>query len=234
MLQDIKVLSFDLDDTLWDCGAVMQHAERVLYDWLKKHFPKITRRYSVYEIREKRIAIDQRFPAQAHDMKFMRLQCLRELLNEMNYAEDFAQDAFDIFYQARNQVTLYADVLPGLDKLAAHYDLVAVTNGNADLSSIGIADYFKVYLTPEMVGCAKPDKKIFSALEQAIDRDAQEILHIGDNPSTDVDGARNAGMHAVWMNRDNQLWQAASAQPQHQVSCLTSLCELLNINTNGN
>jgi putative hydrolase of the HAD superfamily len=44
---------------------------------------------------------------------------------------------------------------------ANHYTLGVVTNGNADVRRLGLADYFKFALCAEDIGIAKPDARLF-------------------------------------------------------------------------
>ena len=53
----------------------------------------------------------------AHDFTFLRKQTLRDHAREFGYAEAMADEAFEAFLQARNEVVLYDDVLPGLERL---------------------------------------------------------------------------------------------------------------------
>ena len=39
------------------------------------------------------------------------------------------------------------------------------------------------------------------------------VLHIGDDAHTDVWGAREAGLHTVWINPQGQTWTHVSPQP---------------------
>jgi len=41
-MQTIKALTFDLDDTLWPVAPVIEHAERVAFDWLARTYPSVT------------------------------------------------------------------------------------------------------------------------------------------------------------------------------------------------
>ena len=54
MSSPIKVLSFDLDDTLWPCYPTIKRAEKKLYQWLSENQPVITHQYSAEQLREKR------------------------------------------------------------------------------------------------------------------------------------------------------------------------------------
>jgi len=50
------------------------------------------------------------------------------------------------------------------------------------------------------VGVAKPDIKIYQAATSYLALDANQVMHIGDDAHTDAWGAREAGLHAVWIN----------------------------------
>ena len=80
------------------------------------------------------------YPQMRHDFTFLRKQTLRDHAREFGYAEAMAEEAFDAFIQARNEVDLYADVLPALEQLRTRYRLFTASNGNADLGQIGIVD----------------------------------------------------------------------------------------------
>ncbi|MGB5260314.1 MAG: hypothetical protein WBO34_07295 [Gammaproteobacteria bacterium] len=44
-MKQLRALTFDLDDTLWDNTPVLMAAEQSLYDWLCRHYPHISRHY---------------------------------------------------------------------------------------------------------------------------------------------------------------------------------------------
>ena len=43
-IKQLRALTFDLDDTLWDNRPVLMAAEQTLYDWLGQHYPRINAR----------------------------------------------------------------------------------------------------------------------------------------------------------------------------------------------
>jgi putative hydrolase of the HAD superfamily len=57
-----------------------------------------------------------------------------------------------------------------------------------------------------------------------------EIAYVGDRLLEDVWGPTNAGMHAVWINRNKTPLNPDLPAPVHQIS---SLLELPNILANG-
>ena len=52
------------------------------------------------------------------------------------------------------------------------------------------------------------------------------VLHVGDDALLDAHGALQAGMQAVWINRQAEPWPHAGPQPA-TVADLTELCHLL-------
>jgi HAD superfamily hydrolase (TIGR01509 family) len=109
--------------------------------------------------------------------------------------------AMEVFSRARNEVTPFADVLPSLTSLQQRVALGTVSNGMADLKAIGIAHFFRTSIAAFHFGRAKPDPAIFLAACEALSVAPQEAVYVGDDPLLDVQGAQNAGLHSVWMNR---------------------------------
>jgi FMN hydrolase / 5-amino-6-(5-phospho-D-ribitylamino)uracil phosphatase len=140
---------------------------------------------------------------------------------------ELASPAFDVFFAARNQVTLYEDALPALRWLASRYPLVALTNGNADLDRIGLSGYFAACVTATGLGVGKPDVRAFTAAAAAAGVHRHQVLHVGDDVQLDVLGAMAAGMQAVWVNRTDQLWAHDTQVPHEEIDTLTELCNLL-------
>ncbi len=220
-------LAFDLDNTLWDIEPVMVRAEGALHGWLARHYPRVTERHSIDSMRERRVDIARRRPELAHDFTALRKLSLLEHAQEAGYSEAMVEEAFEHFYHERNQVDLFDDVLPTLERLRSEYRLLALTNGNADLKRIGIAHYFELIVTARAVGHAKPDPRIFSALLAGAALTPRDLLYVGDEPLADVEGPRSAGIDAVWINRSRQEWPAELVPPRHTVRTLHELADWL-------
>lgn len=222
-----QLICFDLDDTLWPCMPTIQHAEKTLYDWLKSNKPKIAETYDSDQLREKRKLLLNEQPELINDLSAARRVHLRQLANEFNDTDDWIDVAFDIFYQARQKVNLFEDVIPVLSSLKENYTLVALTNGNAHISKTGLIDYFDFQVSAADVQAAKPHPAMFiKAIQQAGVSPAQ-TLHIGDHPVHDIRGARNAGIDAAWVNRFNQAWDSQEKEPKLQFSDLYQLKDWL-------
>ena len=69
-------------------------------------------------MRALRVQVALEFTAMRHDFTWLRLAALRQHAREAGYPESMAQEAFEVFYRARNEVVLYDDVRPALERLA--------------------------------------------------------------------------------------------------------------------
>ncbi len=223
----LRVLSLDLDDTLWDVAPVIEGAEQALRAWLGRHCPRVTARYSPHGLRSLRDQINREHPDRAHDLSWMRVRTLELALEGCGYPSALAGDAFEVFLAARNRVALHADVLPALDALQRRYTLVALTNGNADLARVGLERYFDHYLCARGVGAAKPDPRMFHAVTEATGHAPETVLHIGDDPVRDVVGAARAGMLTAWVNRRGAPWPVDHPPPDTRISELLTLSDWL-------
>lgn len=227
MSQMIKVLSFDLDDTLWPCFPTILRAEELLYQWLADHVPAITQSYDIYQLRDKRRFLFDEYPDLAYDLTRLRLKSFEVLAEEFELADDWIQPAFEIFYEARQQVTLFDDVKPVLDELKKDFQLVSLTNGNADTVKTGIDHWFDFSLNSASVGTLKSEPDIYRQVQKLANIEPRQMVHIGDDPLHDISGAKTAGVHAIWINRQKKAWSLDSCQPDAEIESLHELPELL-------
>ena len=223
----IKLLSFDLDDTLWPCLPTIQAAEKAHYDWLQQHVPALCQRYSIDQLRQHRLDFMARHPHWAHDLSRVRFESLRALSAELNIPDDWVEPAFQVFYRARQKVTLFDDVAPVLDRLARHYRLLALTNGNSDVVLTGIHHWFDFALNSIEAGAKKSEPLIYRQAAARADVLPGECIHIGDDPLQDVRGAQLAGFHTVWLNRDRSDWSQIDFQPDSQIHSLHELADVV-------
>ncbi len=224
----IRLITIDLDDTLWACEPVILRAEQAVFDWLAAHFPRITDCYTVMQMRERRLAMRGEDPRLAYDFSALRRASIAWHAREAGYREDdVVGAALEVFLTARNQVQLYDDVRPALFALRQRYVLGALTNGNADIERIGLSDVFHFALSPAAVGAAKPDPAMFVAACELAGVPVSAAVHVGDSPEQDMEGARAAGMRCIWMNRSGTAWPHRGAAPDAEIGALHELHPVL-------
>lgn len=125
VLDEIRVISFDLDDTLWAIDPVIERANSVLFAWLAARYPAITQGHTPASLHEVCLRFMRARPHLKHDLTQMRKDFLRSLGREARIAEgdmgDFAEEAFAVFFAARNTVTLFPEVESVLERLTQRY-----------------------------------------------------------------------------------------------------------------
>ena len=223
----IKLLTFDLDDTLWPCRPVIMAAERKLFEWMQQRVPQITELHDSEAIFHKRREFMQQRPDLVHDISKLRVESLKALSDEVGVDYGWIDEAFDVFFHARQQVELYADVEPVLDILSAEYTLVAVSDGNADISLTGVDRWFDDAVSAAEVGHQKPHPLVFETAMSRAGADPDETVHIGDDQHRDIFGACEAGIRAVWINRSDSDWKHTECEADHHIRSLTELPEIL-------
>jgi len=221
----IKAITLDLDDTLWPIWPTIARAEEALLGWLAHHAPGTAALCATPGLqRQVREQMPLLRPDLASDMSALRREAIRVLLGRAGESPDLAEPAFEFFFEQRQKVELFADVLPALDFLKSRYPLVSVSNGNADIHKVGLGQYFTAALSAHQLGIAKPDVRIFHAGAQAAGVLPHEVLHIGDDAHLDCVGGLDAGMQVVWVNREAHTWGHEDKQPHLEVRDLHALC----------
>jgi putative hydrolase of the HAD superfamily len=230
-MQHIRAITLDLDDTLWEIAPVIRRAEAALWRWLEENFPDIPGRFTAEAALEIRERVMAEHVDRCHDLRFLRRAVLGRMAEEAGYGSELVEPAFSVFDAERNRVELYPDVVPALTRLARRFTVIAITNVNANLETIGIRHLFADIVTAVDAGAAKPAPEIF---EYAVARSGvspAEIAHVGDHPEIDVAGAAGAGLATVWMNRRGIGWPDHLRRPDAIVSTVDQLCTLLDAAT---
>lgn len=116
-------------------------------------------------------------------------------------------DALYGYYADPTAWHLYGEIPDVLDALdSAGIPMAVVSNFDSRLHGIleglGVHHRFRTVLCSSEAGAAKPQERIFLAACQALDRNPPQVLHAGDDRRADLEGARNAGLEAVWVRRE--------------------------------
>ena len=224
----IQAITLDLDDTLWPIWPTIAEAELRLQQWLQVPAPATAQLFASAPARHAlRLQVELDWPDRQHDLSWMRTEMIRLGLQRCQEDPALALPAFEVFFAARHAVSLYEDALPALQRLAQRWPVLALSNGNADVTRIGLGDYFCASVSAREVGVAKPDGRVFAAAAQRLGLQPGQILHVGDDVALDVVGALQAGMQAVWVNRSAQLWPLSDVPAVTSVADMAALCDLL-------
>lgn len=227
ILHQIRAITLDLDDTLWEIAPVIRRAEAELWRWLERNCPAILEKFTAEAALQLREQVIEEHWDRCHDYRFLRRTALERMLGACGYTNDLIDGAFEVFDGFRNRVELFPDVVPALQVLGEQFTLIAVTNGNANLQAIGIRHLFSDVVTAVDVGAAKPARQIFDAAVSRAGVTAAETLHVGDHPECDVIGAKEAGLCTAWMNRAGGSWPDHLHEPDAIVATVSELHAIL-------
>ncbi len=200
----IRLVAFDLDNTLWDV-EVVQRAEQRLRAWLAAEAPAAAACYSEQgDLRQLYLDLIKQQPQLGHDISGLRRAVLHQVFlrsgTPPEAARTLSERAFEVLLEARHAVEFYPGTLAVLSSMARRYTLGSLTNGNADPRRIGLDRYFSFCFCAADVGARKPAPDLF---ERALDHQgvaAEESVYVGDHPVDDIGAAAAVGMHTVWIN----------------------------------
>lgn len=185
-IEGVKSVAFDLDDTLIDWTAGIANAAIAVGD------PGILERVRAETwVRREGVVVDRHHWRVLHEP---------ELFMAPELVEPFL---------AALDPPLFDDARPALEALRGHVTLALLTN-----NPFGAEVLTRHGLDAGVFGCVvvadpqfrKPDARAFSALVTALALEAPEIAFVGNSITDDVEGALDAGLRAVWLDRWNDAW----------------------------
>jgi putative hydrolase of the HAD superfamily len=195
----VRAVCLDVDDTLVDFGgaalAALEHvlgapADGALWHQLTEHH------YG-------------RYLAGAVDFPTMQLDRLAGVYAATGRAvpADLVEVDGRRLVELRARLRLFDDVAACLAELRAaglHVAVVSNSDGphqRAKLAAAGLEDAFDAVVVSGEVGVAKPAPEIFRHACTELGVTPAETVHVGDKLDTDARGARDAGLHGVWLDR---------------------------------
>lgn len=223
-----KAISFDLDDTLYDNRQVIQEAENQFVVSLSKLLGQVV---SIEEWKQWKFKILAQDPVLCEDVTQWRFEAVRAFLVSLGKSaveiEQIWQIAIEHFFDWRHKIDIPIQSFSVLKQLKQYYPLIAITNGNVSPERLGFD--FDLTLKAGVNGRAKPHQALFHQAAAAFQLNPQDILHVGDNLVTDVQGAIQAGCQSVWINLSHLgiiKFSEARLLPTIEISDLTELLSL--------
>ncbi|WP_040977007.1 HAD-IA family hydrolase [Necropsobacter massiliensis] len=229
-LQPFKVITFDLDDTLYDNSTVIRLAEQRCIDTLRDSSALTQLGADLWFEWKARIA--RRHPRLSEDVTAWRLETMRALLTAHGKSaveiKRISEQTIQEFLQWRHKITIPPQNMALLTQLSRHYKLAAISNGNVDPARIGLTQ-FALILRGGLQGRAKPHADLFRQTAAYFALPPQQILHVGDSLLTDIQGAMQAGCQSVWLNLSGDRINAFAEcrlLPSVEIHDLTELCAI--------
>jgi HAD superfamily hydrolase (TIGR01549 family) len=157
-------------------------------------------------------AVRKEMRDRAKEEEFSNSQILLNIWNkfEIEINQDLVTAANQIIFSYFDSLMHLILPFPGIHEILTHlkerYILVLSSNhsfaenGWAVLNRYDLTDYFSKIIFSGDIGWKKPSLKFFrNAFSGFGDINKSRILHIGDDPETDIKGALNFGIKALWI-----------------------------------
>jgi putative hydrolase of the HAD superfamily len=127
-----------------------------------------------------------------------------------------------------NESNLISGALSLLNFFKGKIPMGILTNGLKEaqrprLSKADITHYFDHIIVSDEIGMSKPNPEIFTLAKLTLGNiPSENILLVGDNPYSDIEGAQNFGFKTIWFNtKQKELPQ--KIQPTMTVSKLEDI-----------
>ena len=216
MTKKIRMITFDLDDTLWDNVPTITKAEIETRKWIENKVGKIDwgDLNDFLNLREELIKEDESIK---WDISKLRKEIFKRKLAHITpekYRNKLVEDAFAVFISRRHEVKLFDGVEIALKQLSKNFLLGVLTNGNADIFRFNIGKYFSFSVSSLEAKNSKPHRAHFDEAIKKVDGVSFEnILHIGDHQVNDILAAFNLGIDTLWFNNNNSRWDQNFPKP---------------------
>ncbi len=121
-----------------------------------------------------------------------------------------------------------------MQNLYSRYKLAIICNTGATPGTIlreimardHIIDYYDCLVFSDETGYAKPHSRIFQHTLEKLNSTPGESAHIGDDPLTDVAGAKRAGMTAIWLAGEEKK---THPEPDFHIQSLMDLQRIIGL-----
>ena len=216
MTNEIKMITFDLDDTLWDNKPTITNAEIKTRKWIEDRVGTIDwgDLNDFLQLRETLIKKDRSI---AWDISKLRVEIFKEKIKGLVSNDEItklAEEAFSYFLKKRHEIELFPGVEDALKALSENYMLGVLTNGNADIYKLSIGKYFEFSISSLEAQNSKPNKSHFELAKKHLPNlKYSEMLHIGDHQINDILGAHALGIEVLWFNNTRAMWEQDFEKP---------------------
>jgi putative hydrolase of the HAD superfamily len=234
-MRRITGLLLDVDDTLIDTRAAMVAAGEVAVGALWPELGAQVRHSVGVHFHADPGDFFGRFSSGELSFSEMRLARLADLLASFSLAavdnvDELFWDTYTPAFAAN--VRLFDDVLALVDAArAAGIQLGLLTNSSARLTQqkleiTALVDVFAVVATRDTLGFGKPDARAFHHACRLLGSAPAQTLYVGDHIEIDAIAAGDAGLSAVWLQRDSGDLEGASSARSRGIPIVTSLSQV--------
>lgn len=220
----IKLVVFDLDNTLYDYDYCNKSAEKALFNELSDLF-SVDLEYCKKLLCEAKLKVKNQLGnvAASHNrLLYTQNICERLGVNPLLYA----MQLYDTYWNAfLNSMTGYNYVIPLFDRLkSAGIEIGILTDLTAaiqfrKLSKLEVAGFVDYFVTSEEAGEEKPSRKMFDLMVKKSGYRCSEIIMVGDDKKKDIDGAEALGIRSILFDTSIDVWKKVSEINEADCGC---------------
>lgn len=199
----LRGILFDLDDTLYDYKGLERNAKESAEDYAESVL-KIERDKFREAFREGREVVKRQLPyvAAGHN----RLLYYQKALEILRYR--VISSALELEEVYWNYLLEHMKLNEGVEELLKFvkgkgWKIGICTDLTAQIQlrkirKLGLDKWLDCLVTSEEAGIEKPNLEMFQLSLRKMGLESKDVLYVGDSYCRDVEGARSAGMNAVW------------------------------------
>jgi len=229
---NIKAILFDIDDTLYDRNLAQIKTVELIVQSLPLLFNhlKMARITEAFLESDRITTNDFNAGAPSTNLRDSRSKLFLRLLG---ISESHAERITEIYvHQYPRCNTPVAGAVQLVGKLSKKYHIGAVSNGLPDvqytkLETLGLKNMLSCIVLSEEINIRKPDPRIFLYAAQLLGWQPDECLFVGDSYTSDIIGAKKAGMRTCWFNPAMSLLPDNLSKPDFVVNDLREIPRLL-------
>ena len=153
---------------------------------------------------------------------------LDKSMNAFNINKSMRSELLNL-YKTLNTFPEVKDVLNKLKE--KNYKLAILSNGTPSLlnelvKSNNIENIFDNIFSIEDVGVYKPDSRVYDIPTKKYQLQKNEVAFLSAN-TWDVSGGGNYGYHAIWVNRNNSIFDNLDYEAKNEVKNLNHLLDII-------
>ena len=153
---------------------------------------------------------------------------LDKSMNAFNIDKSMRSELLDL-YKILNTFPEVKDVLNKLKE--KNYKLAILSNGtpallNKLVKSNNLENIFDDIFSIEEVGIYKPDSRVYDIPVKKYQIQKNEVTFLSAN-TWDVSGSGNYGYNAIWVNRNNNIFDNLDYKPKNEVKNLKKLLDII-------
>ena len=230
MLENIKAIFFDADDTIVDHKECEKQALEYLFKNIGEEY--LDEYQDIFRPLDRELWESVTLNVSNIPKELVPEYRFKILFNKININYYNYKKANELFKDGlEHSVALIENAEEVIEDLYnKKYKLYVVTNGlirlqKPRITNSKIGKFFSDIIVSEEVGIEKPNQKIFKTLIQKNNLKIDEIVMIGNSLVQDIQGAKNANIKSIWYNQNHKK-NTTGIIPDYEITDLLELKKL--------